>query len=153
MENDIIIETISVYKIIVNSLRIVAGIVLLLFVENPIGILGFLLRGNFLEYSRAMFFDFILRHIHYNSAFLTYTIALSLIILSSVELVFIIALLYRKRWGAVGFFIITLLWIPIEIIFLSRFLIFSRTISLLIDALILVLLFKLLTHSKKYFRR
>ncbi len=145
------IPLISAYKLLGAFIRILIGILILYFGSIP-KLIQFIFKGEIIEDPTDIFSGFLLSHIAQNSASLTYILALSLIIFSLLEIVFAIGLLLRKKWGAMGLFIISILWLPVEILFISRFLLTPRTISIILDTIILILLFQMIAHSKKYFK-
>ena len=96
---------------------------------------------------------FLTIHIRDASSGLTCILAIALIVLSLADIIFIIALIYRRKWGAIGFFIISILWIPVEILFVSKFLVIPKTLSLIIELIIIYFLYKLITHPHGYFKK
>jgi uncharacterized membrane protein len=146
------IPLISLYKLLGAIIRVCIGILILYFSGDIKEIIGFIFKREILEDQTDFIFSYLLNHIAQPSAYLAYVLAFSLIIFSLLEIVFAIGLLLRKEWGAVGLFIISVLWIPIEILFISKFLLTPKTISLVLDVIILVLLFKMITHSRRYFK-
>lgn len=150
--NSIKIEVfgISIYKFVINCIRILLGSAILLFgldLQNVIHYL-FLQKGlpinGMLE---KLFMSF-----YFPSKSLTLILALSLIIFSLIELVFIIAMLYRRKWGAIGIFALGIVWTLIEILFVSKFLLTSKILSMVINVIILYLLYKIIT-SHGYFKK
>ena len=151
MQRKIIIWIISIYKILASLLRVLAGSILLYFSCSIEQASLFLFRKELLEDPADFLFRFLTGHIMQASTSLTCILASALIVLSLADIFFIIALLYRRRWGAIGFFIVSILWVPIEILFVSRFLVIPKTLALIIDFIIIYFLYKLITHPKGYF--
>lgn len=137
----------SIYKVIINFARLALGIAIVVFSFSYTGFI--LANKNLIQRNNIVYA--IARHIDFPSPGLAKILAFSLIILSLVELVFLIALILRKKWGAIGLFIMAIAWIPIELLFISKFLIVSRIISLAINLIIIFFLYRLITKSK-YFK-
>jgi len=150
--NKISPKIISIYKLAAASIRILIGILILQFGCNLHNLIRSVLRKELIENPNDLTYSFLLGHINQPSIFLTCILALSLIIFSILEIIFAINLLYQKKSGAIGLFIITLLWIPIEILFISKFLLAPKAISITLDIIILIALFKIMTHPKFYFK-
>lgn len=96
---------------------------------------------------------FLNSHIANASPQLTFILGFSLLFLSAIDLFFVIAFIFRKRWGAIGFFILAILWVPIELLFVSKFLLISNILTIIIDIVILVFLYRLITHPDHYFKK
>jgi uncharacterized membrane protein (DUF2068 family) len=79
-------------------------------------------------------------------------LAISLILFSLIELVFVFALMLKRKWGALGMFILAIIWTFLEILFVSKFLVTSKITGLIINAIIMIYLYKLITKSD-YFKK
>jgi len=145
------IPIISAYKLLGAFIRTLIGASILYFGNIP-KVVNFIFRKEVLEDPNDLLFGFLIGHINQTTIMLTLILASSLIIFSILEILFVTGLLFRKKWGAVGLFIISLLWLPVEILFISRFLLAPRTINIILDIIILILLFQMITHSRKYFK-
>jgi len=144
---------ISIYKIIGGILRIIMGSIILYFKADLYKALAFTFRRELLEDPSDVLFYYISNHINYNFYILTYILAISLIILSILEIFFAIKLLQNDKSGAIGLAVISLLWIPLEILFLAKFLVVRRFLSLFINIIIIILLLWMIQHSRKYFKK
>jgi uncharacterized membrane protein len=153
MKDKIIVFMISVYKFLINFLRISIGALLIYSGCDINRLFNTLFKEELIEDSTDLIFYYLTSHIKETSFSLTCFLALLIIFLSTLELFFIVAFIYRKKWGALGFFVISISWVPVELLFISRFLIMPKVLSLFIDFLIIVFLFKLLTHPKGYFNK
>lgn len=142
---------ISAYKTLGALTRTLIGILILYF-GDIISLVNFVFKKEVLEDPNDLFYSFLLGHINQPSTLLALILAFSMIIFSVLEITFVTGLLLRKKWGAMGLFIISILWIPVEILFISKFLLGPRIIGVILDIMILILLFQMIMHSRKYFK-
>jgi hypothetical protein len=150
---DYSIQIISTYKFLGAFIRLLIGILILSFRGNLHNFILFIFKKEILEDPTDLFSSYLLGHIAQSSAFLTFLLALALIIFSLLEIIFAINLFLQKKSGAMGLFVISILWIPIEFLFISKFLLAPKTIGLVLDIIILILLFQMIIHSRKYFKK
>ncbi|MFA5174068.1 MAG: hypothetical protein WC438_02710 [Candidatus Pacearchaeota archaeon] len=143
-------EIASIYKIIASLIRISFGIMFFYFSFNlPKIISHFSEKPN-----KFIILNLIAGRINPEVSFkIMYIFALSLILVSILEIIFGISMLLKKRWGAVGLFITSILWIPVELIFISKFLIIHKTISIILNMIVLYLLYRIITHPNGYFKK
>lgn len=142
---------ISAYKLLGALTSILMGMLILYF-GSIISLVNSVFKKEILEDPNDLFYSFLLGHINQSSKLLALILAFSLIIFSVLEITFVAGLLLRKKWGAIGLFIISVLWVPVEILFISKFLLGPRIIGVILDIIILILLFQMIMHSRKYFR-
>ena len=149
MRNEIIAKAISVYKLSINILRIILGALIIKFnFDIPIGI------NTITELSKYHpVITYLGGCIKGSSFLLTLILTLTLIIFSIMDLIFILGLINRKRWGAIGLFINSFLWIPVEILFISKFLVAPELIMIILNIIIIYALYHLLKSSKHYFKK
>jgi len=145
------IIAVSIYKFAINSLRILLALVIFNFSCDIVKLTNYVCSSRFLK-PEGFITDFLGNHIFPASPPLVFFLASVLLLFSLSELVFVVALLFRKRWGAIGFFIISILWIPVELLLISKFLLVPKLITLLIDILIIGFLFYILRKPNHYFR-
>ena len=67
------------------------------------------------------------------------------------EIIFAIAMTKKKKWGLWGLFWTTLAWIPLEILFISRFLVVSKTLEIIINLILIWLLVDIIKRHEEYF--
>lgn len=146
------IPIISIYKLLASSMGILIG-TLILYLGSVQNIIIFLFKKETLEDQNDLFYNFLLGHINQSSNSLILILAFTMIIFSILEIIFAIGLLLRKKWGAVGLFIVSSLWLPIEILFISKVFLTPKVINIVLNLIILILLFKMITHSREYFKR
>jgi hypothetical protein len=151
MQDKKIIAAISAYKIFINILRIFAGLIIIHFGSDIHRAIRFLTERDFME--RNLILNFLAANIKDTSGILTLILALILIIFSVLELVFIFALIFRKRWGAIGLFATLIVWIFTELLFVSKFLALSKLVSIAVNLVILYLLYNLLKTHGHYFKK
>jgi len=151
MRNYLIIF-ISVYKFLSAFIKLLIGGLILYFRGNPLNFILFIFKKEILEDPTDLFSGYLLGHIAQPSVFLTIFLALALIIFSLSEMIFTINLFLQKKSGAIGLFVTSILWVPIEFLFISRFLLAPKTIGIVLDIVILILLFQMMAHSRKYFK-
>ncbi len=147
------IWAISGYKLIINTIRIIFGLLIFAFGCDSRRVLELLTSHEIAEDSSSFTSHFLINHINPASVIPTCSLALALVIISLLEIVFLVAIFRRKYYGAVGFFIVSLLWIPLEMFFISKFLLVSRLISLLINLVIILFFLKIILSHDKYFKR
>ena len=152
MTNKSIISIISIYKLTTSYLRIIAGVFLFYFGLSIANAGKIIFRRELVQDPTDFLAHFLMIHIRNASPILTGILASSLIVLSLLDIFFIFAIALRKRWGVIGLFIVSISWIPIEVLFISRFLIISRTLGIIIDLIIIYLLYRIITHPKGYFK-
>jgi uncharacterized membrane protein len=144
---------VSVYKAVTNLIRIILGLTIIYFGFDIHRALKSIFAREIQMDPKDFLFSYLIGHIKDVSYYLPAILAFSLLILSLAEIFFIIQLLRRKRWGAIGFLAVSILWIPIELLFVSKFVLISRTISFIIEALIIIFLFNILRNSHGYFEK
>jgi len=150
MQSKKIIGVVSFYKISINMIRIILGIIILyshLDLHKAIRIIGEhdLLNRNFI-------LDFLSRSVGITPIILNFILAIILIVFSILEIIFILSMLFRHRWGAVGLFITCIIWTLTEFLFVSKFLITSKLTAILINFVILYLLYNIIRTHDHYFK-
>lgn len=146
---NILAKGISTYKIIINFLRIILGLLIIKFGFNIS--LGIETIKNISDNNFIILYIF--SYIRSSSLLYTVLLALTLISFSIIEIIFVVVLINRKRWGAIGLFVTGFLWIPVEILFITQFLVVSKISAFIIDLLILYLLYRLLFKCNQYFKK
>ena len=144
---------ITIYKSVEDAFRYALGILLILF--------NFSLRDltfNFFKKELAEDpFDFLFRlvvsHTRQPSIYLVKILAFLLILFSLLELSFLIGLLLRRKWGAIGFFCMQFLWVPVDLLIISKFLSFSKVITIILEIIIIGFIVRLLISPKGYFKK
>lgn len=139
------------YKIVISFVRFFLGLMIILLGYNlKLGIDSLFNHPH--EHTRTLFY-YLSYHIIQAPEVLTAILAFSLITISLLEIVFGAGIILRKRWGAIGIFWTCLAWVPVEILFISKFWLIPKFLGFVIDILILVALFHLLTKSRDYFKK
>lgn len=149
MKKNYAIELISGYKIIVASIRIILGVLILQFRGNLKELALFLFNRKLKEEPHILF-KLVNNIINAEPINLALVLAFTLIIFSIIELIFSIGLLYRKKSSVIGLFVISLLWIPVEILFISKFLFIHKVTALIINLLISAALLKIIINFRKH---
>jgi len=80
-------------------------------------------------------------------------LALLLIIFAFLEIIFLIGLILRKKWGGIGFFCMQFVWVPVDLMIISKFLLFSKVITIILDLVIIWFMIRLLISPKGYFKK
>jgi len=140
---------ISVYKFSINFARIILGLFLFNFKCNIPNIQDYILGINEIPIFITRLID---KHVAHAPPPLTCLLASLIIILSAIELVFVTSFLLRRRWGAIGFLVISVLWIPVELLVVSQFLAVSKILAIIIDIIIIYFLYRVITHPHHYFK-
>jgi len=143
---------VSVYKIFMNLLRI--SLVALLFLSdcNVEKLIDFLSGVEIIKGPVCLLAGHLTPYIREVSHSFMYIFLLVVVIFSTIELFFAIQLLLRKESGAIGLFVMSILWTPVELVFFSEFFILRRLVISLIDIVIILLLFRMILHPRKYFQ-
>jgi hypothetical protein len=137
---------ISVYKIIASVFRIFLGVFVLEFGWSPY----FFIPNRITRLDPQFFSNYIFSHFNTNiQNELILIFALSLIIISIAEIIFGVILYMKSRAGAIGLFATSILWVPIEILFISKFLVIQRTLMIILDILILAGLIEIIISRKR----
>jgi len=139
-----LIPLVAIYKIVTNLSRLIFGIMIFFYKGDLSRLLSSLFRRELTEDSNDFLFNFISLHLNIPSTKLVLLLAFILVLFSSLEIIFAILLFFRQKRGAIGLFVISLLWIPFEILFISKFLVFHKTITFILDIVVLVILFKII---------
>jgi hypothetical protein len=141
----------SIYKIILSTLRIILGFIIIFLGFNLNRVINFLFHESVER--KQILSNFLIYHINPTNIYLTAILAISLIILSTLEIIFSVLLLKRKEIGAAGLIVLTFLWIFLEILFISKFLLIHKTSILIINIIIILFLFRLILKHKSYFKK
>jgi len=147
------ILAISIYKILEDSIRYTFG--LLLIVSNfSVNNLTFnLFKKELIEDPNDALFMWVTAHIRQSPMYLAKILAVALILFSIIEIFFLIGLILRRKWGAIGFFCMQFAWVPIDIMIISKFLLFSKVITIILWVAIIVFMIRLLVSPKGYFKK
>jgi hypothetical protein len=138
---------VSIYKILASSFRLCIGLFVLELGWAP----NKFLPRRLAELDNHLLISHIFTYFNTNvPKGLIILFAVSLIAISLIELVFSTVLLLGKRYGAVGLFITSIFWIPVEILFVSKFLLLQKTLIIIIDILILLALARILFNHKNH---
>lgn len=151
MQSKKIVGAISFYKISINLIRIAIGAIILisgLDLHRAIKLIG---EHDFLD--KNLILDYLSRILYITPAILNFILALILIVFSVLELVFIFSMLCRNRWGAVGLFATSIIWTLTEFLFVSKFLITSKIVMIIINLVILYLLYQIIRSHDHFFRK
>ena len=143
----------SGYKLAINILRVIFGLMIFSFGCNSQRVLEKLTSGELREDPNGFLVNYFIGHVNTPPLFLTCSLASVLVVLSVFEIIFLIAVFRKRYWGALGFFIVSLTWLPVEILFISKFLLMPKLINLLINIVILGIFLKVILDRKKYFKR
>jgi hypothetical protein len=153
MKTKYLAEIVSVYKLLASLLRVTLGILIFNFSNRIHRIIESIIQGRIAEKKSFFILNYLVDRINPEVSIMLFKIlAIALITISLAEIIFSIALLSRKRYGGIGLFITSILWIPVEILFISKFLITSKTIIIILDIIIIVLLFKIIRNPHRYFK-
>lgn len=151
IQKDMIVG-ISIYKFIDDLSRCFLGLLLIIFNFDLRKLTEFLSR-KVTENHLEMFFNFLTGHIRPIALHISQFLAVSLIFLSVLEVSFLIGLLSRKKWGAIGLFCMQFVWVPIDLLIVSRLFLFSKIIMVILWVIILGFMIKLLISPKGYFKK
>jgi len=151
LRKEIILMTI--YKSAEDLIRYALGILLIVFNFSLQKATFGIFRGEIRRETTGFWFNFFLNHTRQPPLYLAKILAVALIVFSLLEISFLIGLLLRRKWGAIGFFCMQFLWVPVDLLIISRFLLFSKIITIIIEVVIVYFMIKLLISPKGYFRK
>lgn len=149
MKNNYLIKFITVYKLLINILRIITGFLIFYFKGNIDNLIFVLFRERIREDPKDILYHFLSYHITNPSKELALTLASALIVISFIEIFLTIGLFYKNKKSAIGLFIISLFWIPFEILFVSKFLFINKILTIILDIIILLALLKIISKFNK----
>jgi hypothetical protein len=141
---------ISIYKSIEDSLRYTFGILLIIFNFNLYNLTFNLFKRELAEDPSDFFFRLIVNHTRQPPIYLAKILAIVLILFSLLEISFLIGLILRRKWGAIGFFCMQFLWAPVDLLIISKFLLFSKIITIIFE---LIIIARLLISPRGYFKK
>ena len=157
MDNELIVRKeiifITIYKFSEDILRFFLGVLLILFNFDLHNAILYFFRNEIVKDPSDFLFHFLMGHIRVNSVNLAQILAFFLIIFAFLEIIFLIGLVLRKKWGGVGFFCMQFVWIPVDLLIISKFLLFSKVITIILDLIILGFMVKILISPKGYFKK
>lgn len=141
---------VTIYKILINLFRISAGIMIIIFGLSIKNAALSLWGNNFIKAIGAYPLLYFFRHTKDASPLLTTMLALILIIFSIIEIYFIYKMLKGERKGAIGLLIMSIIWTPVEILFLAKFFILEGILGWAINIIIITLLIRMIMHWREY---
>lgn len=151
IQKDMIVG-ISIYKFFDDLIRCFLGLLLVIFNFDLRELTEFLSR-KVTENHLEILFNFLNGHIRPIALHTSQFLAISLILLSVSEVLFLTGLLARKKWGAIGMFIMQFVWVPIDLLIVSKLFLFSKIIMVTLWLIILGFMIKLLISPKGYFKK
>jgi len=150
MQTKQVVGAVSLYKVAINFIRIFLGVVILSLHSDIQKSIEFLSKYDLMD--RNFILIFFSNYIKETSHILTSLLAWTLVIFSVLELIFIFMMAYKNRIGAIGLFITTIIWILTELLFVSKFIVSSKTMIILINLIILFLLYQIIRSHDNYFK-
>lgn len=147
-------EIIVSYKALISFFKIYLACVVIYFQGSLVHAFS-VIASHKLRYSTD---DFLIipsdwaKYLIENTHFITYFVAFAIIILSLLEIYFAILILMRKPLGEPGLLYTSIVWVPFEILFVSKFLLFHRGVLFFINLIIIFLLYKIIKAKKKHLR-
>ena len=156
MNNNLIrkeIILLTIYKSLDNILRYSFGLLLIIFNFSLQNATFSLFKKEIAENPPDFLFALVVNHTRQPPIYLAKILAVALIVFSLLELYFLIGLLLRRKWGAIGFFCMQFLWVPVDLLIISKFLLFSRVVTVILWVLIISFMIRLLVSPKGYFKK
>ncbi len=156
MNNNIIkkeVILITIYKSVEDFLRYLLGIFLILFGFNLSQLTFSLFSKELAEDPNDFFSNLVINHTQQPSLFITKILVIALILFSLLEISFMIGLILRRKWGGIGFFCMQFLWVPVDLLIVSKFLLFPRIVTIILQVIIIGFMIKLLISPKGYFKK
>lgn len=156
MDNGIIrkeIILIAIYKSVEDIFRFFLGALLVFFNFDLHNAILYFFRNELTKDPDDLFFGFLMRHVQENSVHFAQLLAVALMVFSFVEIIFLIGLLSRKKWAGIGFFCMQFLWVPVDLLIISKFLLFSKIFTFIFDVIIVWFMIKILISPKGYFKK
>ncbi len=147
------VMTIAIYKFIEDFIRYILGIFLIISNFDLHKLLLYIFRKELTDNASNSFFTFAMNHMQQTPTALSKFLAIFLIFFSLLEISFLIGFIFRKKWGGIGFFLMQFLWIPVDLLIISKVLLFSKIITLLLEAIIIWFMIRLFLSPQKYFKK
>ena len=147
------IIVIIIYKSIEDFFRYAFGILLIVFNFSLQQLTFNLFKKELAEDHFVFFFRLVVNHTQQPPIYLVKILAVLLILFSLLEISFLIGLLLRRKWGAIGLFCMQFLWMPVDFLIISKFLLFSKVITIILEGVIIGFIVKLLISPKGYFKK
>ena len=147
-------EIIASYKVLISLLKIFLASVVIYFHGSLNHAFSFI-ASHRIRYGFDEFFiipsDWA-KYLIENAHFITYFVASAVIILSFFEIYFSLLILMKKPLGEPGLLYTSIVWVPFEILFVSKFLLFHRGVLFFMNLIIIFLLYKIIKAKKKHLR-
>jgi len=143
----------TIYKTFDDIIRYSFGLLLILFNFSLQKATFGVFKKEIDEGSTGFWFMLILNHTRAPPIYLAKILTVALIVFSLLELFFLIGLLLRRKWGAIGFFCIQFVWVPIDLLIVSKFILLSNIITILIELVIISFMIRLIISPKGYFKK
>ncbi len=144
---------IAIYKSIEDFIRYAFGVLLIAFNFNLSQLTLYLFKKELAHDPNDFLFNLIIQHTQQPSMYVARTLSILLIFFSLLEISFLIALILRRKWGAIGFFIMQFAWVPIDIILVSKLFLFSKIVTITLEVVIIGFMIRLLVSPKGYFKK
>lgn len=138
------------YKYLINTARIWIAMLFLFYRGNLTKIAFYLGNVEIVESSK-----FLLQLLFRLEQFRTMSVilfAMIFTVISMAEIVFITALLRKRKWGLIGLIIVSALWLPFEIVLFTAFFSITKLTIFAINIFILLFLIHFL-RNVKFFRK
>lgn len=150
MNKDYSILLIATYKLCVNTGRIILGFLIFLAGCNLHNLLQFFFSRKIAQkLVHDSFFNLINTHLSNPGVHLVCLLAIILIVFSTIEIGLTIGLLHKKRKTVIGLLIMSILWIPVELLFITKFLLIHEIITITLDLIIIFALYRIVRKLHK----
>jgi hypothetical protein len=147
-----VIYTIAAYKLLVNLIFGIFGVVILKFGCNLERLEEFILLSGLVNPETGIFVRDIVPHVNVTHLGIACFFSVFLVFFAFLEIFFTIMMLKKKRWGAIGLSIVSSVWILLSFFFAKELLVFSTKIGLLVDISIISFLIYAVRETKDYFK-
>jgi len=144
---------ITIYKSAEDFIRYLFGVLLIVFNFNLFKLTFNIFKKELAEDPNDFWFNLVIRHTQQPPIYIAKILAILLIFFSLLEISFLIGLILRRKWGGIGFFIMQFLWVPLDLLIISRFLLFSKIITITLEIIIIGFMIRLLISPKGYFKK
>jgi len=147
-----VIYAIAAYKVLVNLIFGILGIMILRFSCNLERLEEFIILSGLVNPENGIFIRDIIPHVNVTHFGIACFFSISLIVFAFLEIFFTIMMLKKKRWGAIGLSIVSSIWILLSFFFAEELLVFSTKIGVLVDITIISFLVYAVRETKDYFK-
>ncbi len=146
----IILYLLVYYNYILNVFIIWTALILLIYRGNTLSVSFYFQSLGFIEHSQIM--THAISRLEQFGGISVQIFAVFILMLATIEVVFLTAILRKRKWGVVGFMVCSLIWLPIQIRLVLRFFSVTKFSLFIINLFILGFLVNLIRNRNAFFK-